>query len=203
MSKKWLVYAGVGAAVGLVSLTIGALVASSRRKQTQTPSPTTQLSVPEAEKPADALLPYADEAGFSFQYPSSLVIADETPQDTSYYSLVSLKNSSGSKMTVTVRDGTAGNAIKSMGQPTSVKFGTLDGEQYRGNGKLVTVASDQGVSYIVESLLDGGFWEKAHQQLVASFTFSNPASVSKTTSGSSSGASSAGDTVYDAEEVVE
>lgn len=207
MSKQWLVYGGVGLLIGVASIVLGTFVLSARRSASVSiTSPVTQLPVPGTRNQPERVETYSDESGFSFQYPSSLTVTDETPRDDSYYSMVSLKDPVGAKMTVKVRDESAASTPKTVGQPTSVRLGTLDAKQYQGNGKLTTVATDQGVLYTIESILDGGDWEKAHRGIVSTFAFTNPLTESRKTSKSSSGSSvspSVDDTVYETEEVVE
>lgn len=207
MSKQWLVYGGVGLAIGVSSIALGAFVLSLRRNTgTSIASPVTQLPLPGARNQSETMETYSDESGFSFQYPSSLTVTDETPGDDSYYSMVSLKDPDGAKMTMKVRDDSAASTPKTVGQPVSVRLGTLDGKQYQGNGKLTTIATDQGVLYMIESILDGGYWEKAHRGIVSTFAFTKPQAESRKTSKPSSGSSvspSGDDVVYETEEVVE
>lgn len=209
MSKQWLIYGGVGISISLASFAIGVLVVSAKRnmQKISVVSPAVQPSLSNARDRGNALQTYSDASGFSFQYPSSLTLTDETPKDNSYYSTVSLKDASGAKMTVTVRDTTVKTVDEwfatagSGAARVSTKLGTLDAQQYQNNGKIITFAIDQGVLYLVESLKDGGFWEQAHAGLVSSFVFSNPM---KTTSADVPASSdNSGDTVYETEEVVQ
>lgn len=207
MSKKqWL----IGGAVLLVftSVVTGILFAAKKNQRSagSLTSPSTELPGSPAQ--------YADPSGFSFQYPKTLTIVDETPPDDAYYSLLILKSTGESiKMTLTVKDTLYKTvedwlrkdpeAPKNAAALGSIAIGGATGTQYSENGKLLTVAVDQGVVYRIESIKDGGFWERAHRQIVSTFALSDPNTQAKNAQGSSSSAPSGNNTVYETEEVVQ
>lgn len=217
MSKKQWV---IGTAVLLVftSVVTGILFAAKKNQRSagSLTTPLTELPspAPDSGGQTGATSRYADPAGFSFQYPKTLAIADETPPDDAYYSRLTLKSTGESmKMTLLVKDTPYKTteewlrkdpeAPKNATVLGSVSIGGAGGTQYGENGKLLTVAIDQGVIYRIESIKDDGFWERAHRQIVSTFVLSDPNAQAKNAQGSSSSAPSGNNTVYETEEVVQ
>lgn len=207
MSKKqWLL---TGTVLLVCASVVTGVLFTAKKNQRSAGS----LSTPLPELPGSPSQ-YDDPAGFSFQYPNALTIVDETPPNDAYYSLLTLKNSGESmKMTLLVKDTPYKTAAEWMQKDPEapknatilgpVSIGGAGGTQYSENGKLLTVAVDQGVVYRIESIKDGGFWERAHGQIVSTFMLSDPSAQTKNRQSSSPSASSGNNTVYETEEVVQ
>lgn len=149
---------------------------------------------------------YTDEVGFSFKHPESVAVSDITPDDNIHYTLLEM-NRDGKKMTVTARDTKHktidGLLAKGEDVPSDatliggLSLSGIPAKQYTKDGKLWTVAIDKGVLYLVESIKDKDFWDKAHDLLVSSFSFEKPQD------GTTGGTSSNNNAVYESEEVIE
>lgn len=206
----WLVIGGV-AIVAVAGVTIfflyfsqGQSFLSSAKRPLQT-IPPLSLQPPTTETTDEAQATYKDTAGFTFKYPTSIVVTDVTPEDDDiYYTLLNLANNS-EKMTVAMTDTDYktvddwlvkdSSAPKS---PTLIGAISLDGvaaRQYTNGGQMWTVAVDKNVLYVFESPKDGDVWDKVHDLFVSSFKFDKAQS--------SSGNGSSSNTTYEAEEVVE
>lgn len=151
------------------------------------------------EKVAGDLL-YEDESGFSFKYPKSVKVSDVTPDESVYYTVLTLSKD-GEQIEITVKDVTSKTVevwLKTTEAPKGVTLygattlGGVSAKQYSGSTKLYTIAIDQGVLYLIEGPKDAGFWEDAQNVIVSTFAFAGQ---------SPSGASD--NTIYEAEEVVE
>ncbi len=163
-----------------------------------------------SEKSTEATLVYKDNAGFSFEYPKSIKVKDVTPNDDSSYSVLSLTKTGG-EIKITVIDTTAKTADEWIKSTSGVKEASLVGattlaglsaKQYSTSSKLLTVAIDGGILYLVEGPAsqsqggpkDTGFWEDAQNKIASTFSL--------TESSNSSGTPSSGDVVEE-EEVVQ
>lgn len=209
----WLIIGGI-AIVAVAGVTIfflyfsqGQSLLSSAKRPLQTIPPLT-LQTPEPAGDtleSEAQATYKDTAGFTFKYPTSIVVTDQTPEDDdTYYTLLNLVKDS-EKMTVSMTDTTYktvddwlekdSQAPKS---PTLIGAISLDGvaaRQYTNGGRMWTVAVDKNVLYVFESPKDGDAWDKVHDLFVSSFKFDKAQSPS--------GSGSSSNTTYEAEEVVE
>lgn len=145
---------------------------------------------PETEE----VIAYEDESGFSFSYPKSIEIEDITPNDDSYYTELKLTKS-GKELMITIKDGNTNpyKTDKSAKLTGSTSLGGVASSQYEVDGKLVSIAIDQGVIYIISGPKDSGFWEDAQTKIVSSFKFAGQSGNTTATDGN---------TVYE-EEVVE
>lgn len=206
----WLIIGGV-AIVAVAGVTIfflyfsqGQSLLSSAKRPLQT-IPPLEVATPTTETAEEAQATYKDTAGFTFKYPTSIIVTDATPgDDDSYYTLLNLTKNS-EKMTVamtdtdykTVDDWLAKDtsAPKS---PTLIGAISLDGvaaRQYTNGGQTWTVAVDKNVLYVFQSPKDGVFWDKTHDLFVSSFKFDKAQG--------SSGGDSSDNTVYEPEETVQ
>lgn len=148
---------------------------------------------------------YKDESGFSFKYLEGLNIEDVTPEDDSYYSVLSLKKG-GKELKISMQDTNYKTLEKWLEKEITspegasvvgaVSLGGLSAKQYSDGEKLWTVAIDQGVLYSIVGPKDAGYWEKLHDLIVSSLSLLKPEQAG-------SGSSSGGSTVYEEEEVVE
>lgn len=147
---------------------------------------------------------YKDEAGFSFKYPNGITVADITPSDNVYYSMVSLKRG-GQEMTIAMKDTNFKDAAEWLGKdeaapPGAVLSGAVSlagipAKQYSAGREFLTIAVDRGVLYLVRSPKDAGFWDSVHDIAVSTLALSKPEPATGT--GSGDGA------IYEDEEVVE
>lgn len=169
-----------------------------------------QVGLPQIQKnPASSNVKaeetYRDEAGFSFGHPKDIKVGDITPDETVYYAKLSLKKE-GKEMIISAKDTKYKNpddwVAKDKDAPEdaslvgAVSLGGISAKQYTSDGKLWTVAIDQGVLYLVEGPKDEGYWEGVYDLLVSTFSL---AESEKATGGPSSG----GNAIYEEEEVVE
>lgn len=201
MSKKLIIVIGIAV---ILLLAVGGWVFYSRSGGTKSP----------VDKVAQKLLPkiqgektYEDESGFSFKYPKNTDVADKTPDDTDYYSLLELTSKdAGGKLTIAVSDTDFEKvsewAKKKLVGATLTGAATLGGisaSQYEvtksGNKLQVTAAIKDGVLYEITSPADNGFWQALADLIISTFT-------SVQTSQAPSG-SSGEDIIYEEEEVVE
>ncbi len=145
-------------------------------------------------------LTYTDESGFSFSYPKSVKVSDTTPDDDTYYTVLTLSKD-GSQMTVTAKDTKAKTPdewIKSDSRyqgaslAGATNMGGISAKQYSLGGKLITAGVDAAVVYLIEGPKDGGFWEDTQGVVASSFAFAG-------TKTSSSGDNA----IYEEEEVVQ
>lgn len=148
---------------------------------------------------------YKDEAGFSFKYPGGINVEDKTPDDDPYYSVLSLKKE-GKELKISMQDTNYKTLDKWLAKEITspegasvvgaTSLGGLSAKQYSDGESLWTVAIDQGVLYSIVGPKDGGYWEKLHDLVVSSLSFSKPEQVT-------GGISSGNGAIYEEEEVVE
>jgi hypothetical protein len=148
-------------------------------------------------------LTYKDSSGFSFQYPASIKVTDVTPNNELFYT--SLKLSKGDdNLTINIQDTsfkTADDWFLSEDSTSDLKFsktidlGGISAKQYSSNSKIITVAVDKGVLYLIEGINDKGYWEKTQEIITSTFSFAGI----KTGGGSDS----SDGTIYEEEEVIE
>lgn len=120
----------------------------------------------------DPLIDYQDLSGYSFSYPGTVSVKDVTPDDDSYYSSLTLsKGSETMKINITAGNIDPYKTNKSATLSGSTTIGGIKASEYSLNGRLILVAIDQGVLYVVDSPKDGGFWEDAQAKIVSSFKF--------------------------------
>jgi len=147
-------------------------------------------------------LTYSDASGFSFLYPKSVEVVDETPDDSDYYTLLKLtkgdENLTISAMDVDQKTVTSflenSEKYKKAELYGAISLGSMKAEQYSLGNELITITIDQGVLYLVEGPKDGGYWEETQAIVDESFAFG---STAKTSGSASDGV------IYEGEEVVE
>jgi hypothetical protein len=154
------------------------------------------------KKKATADKTYTDEAGFSFSYPKDVTVEDVTPEDGKAYSVltltyqekvVTLQALETSYKTVEdwlAKDKSAPKGVTLVGATT---LGAVSAKQYSLGDKLMTVAVDQGVVYLIEGPQDGDYMEDTQNLLVSTFAFADMESNTPATT----------NVVYEEEEVVE
>lgn len=143
---------------------------------------------------------YTDDSGYSFSYPSSITVKDTTPNDNTYYSQLELSKS-GQTLKVAITDGNLDpyKSNKTASLIGSTLMGGITANQYSVSGRLVSVAIDQGVLYVIDGPQDGGFWESSQNKLLQTFKFAGQAG-SGTAATDSSGSTDA-NTSYEEETV--
>lgn len=147
---------------------------------------------------------HQDESGFSFSYPGDIILKDETPADSDYYSFLTLSRS-GEKAIISAADtkhkkvsSLLGTDIPSGAQLIgAITLGGISASQYVADDKTWTVAIDQGVLYVIQTPKNPT-WDPIHEKMVSTFTFG----LAKSKPSSSSQGSS-DDVIYETEEVVE
>ena len=157
---------------------------------------------------ADALLTtqlktYTNPSGFSFQYPKSLLLTEKKITDQSIYAWVELTDPQKKGVLSVKLEGS--NLAKvddwvGTGKMKKVKLADLEGREFTSKNQTTTLALDQGgilITITTDSLL------KAHQQIVASFIFTQPTQTTTGTSGTLGGGEGEGDIVFEGEEIVE
>lgn len=205
MSKRTLIATGVIAVVIVAGLGWALLTKNQGPKsllETAGTTPKTQATTEKEET-------YTDSAGFSFKHPESIAVADKTPNDDAYYTLLTLtsKTSKGGPLTIiikdtsfkTVDDWLAKDSTAPSGATLAgaTSLGGISAKQYTKTGKLWTVAIDSGILYLIEGTRDGGYWDKVQDLAVSSFTLGKPQAPQPASGGSDSG------TIYEEEEVIE
>lgn len=158
----------------------------------------------EAAEKLEGELVYKDEAGFSFKYPKGLTASDITPNDNSYYSMVSLKKGE-QELVVSMKDTSykdvEGWLAKDESAPQgavlsgAVSLAGIPAKQYSTSKELLTVAVDRGVLYLVRGPKDGGYWDSVHDIAVSTLALSKTEPATSASSGDSA--------IYEDEEVVE
>lgn len=164
-----------------------------------------EISIKPAELPNVNNTTYEDWSGFSFSYPDMLTVKEVELDNKAVYSSLEIAGSDGKKLTVRVADTPiAGlidwqknfnrqNSVRKIDQTTIADLPALK-LSYGAPEMLLTVAINNGVIYQIESLSDFGFWDRTHNDLINSWTF---------TSAGSAAAASQNDTITLIEETVE
>jgi hypothetical protein len=135
---------------------------------------------------------YQDEAGFSFNYLSSLVVTEATNQDENTYSSLEIFSSfrPGEKMTIKVLDSDYSTVEewlkKNRGTDSQVNeavMSGINGKTLRTSTQTTTVVINNGIIVLVESPKDNqNFWSRHHQVIVDSLKVNWPGSQGGTAS---------------------
>lgn len=208
MSKKVLIIGGI-----VIVIIIGVLAFVFIKPKNKVASDISEGSEQAAsdfsEEDATPDVLYEDSSGFSIKHPKSITVEDITPEekDTPFYTLLDLKRGSEG-ITVAFKD-TEYKTVDEMLEkdPNAPKNTSLVGASsmagiavsqysysFEGKEKLLSIAIDKGILYLIEGPKDNGFWEKTHNLVISTLAFA----------GSTPQAASAGENViYEAEEVIE
>lgn len=204
MSKRTLIISGVLAVIILAGIVWAVLIKTQGQKPLLGPTTTTSKTTGITEKEET----YTDSAGFSFKHPESIAVADKTPDDDAYYTLLSLtsKTKKDGPLTVTIKDTNFKTTDEWLAKdPTAPNSATLAGatslggisaKQYSTSAKFWTVAIDSGILYLIEGPKDGDYWDKVQDLATSSFTTVKP-QAAPSLGGGDSGA------IYEEEEVIE
>lgn len=177
MSKKM----RIGLALGLVAIT-GLASWWWLRPREKESMVEREISIQEAQIDRGNLKKYNDPAGFNFDYYDSLSVTPLELDDKSVYASLELAGSDGQKMTLRIFDDSFDNSDDWLDhfEKTYVVLNLenllwvdLSAKRffYDAPQKLVTVAAENGVTYLVESSAETNYWMEQHKQLVDSFKF--------------------------------
>ena len=155
-----------------------------------------EISIKPADLPTVSTTSYEDWSGFKFDYPDILTVKEIELDNPQVYSSLELTSTDGKRLTIRVTDADAVNLLdwqKTFNRQNSVRTidqTTLAGLpairlQYGAPEMVLTAAIDQGIIYQVQSNADDGFWDRTHEDLVASFQFTNVAGADSTKASSS------------------
>ncbi len=212
--KKILVIILVVATVGI----LGYVVYSSKKKESarKINIPVVETIVTSPSTSQVGLKKYMDEVGFSFFYMKEVEVKPLVVSDNTVYSMLELtsKNNPG-KVTIIAKtsflktvDGSFKNDVKDI---KKLKLADLEARQIEQEGKIVTVALDQGVLFeiTVDYKESKNFWSEVNNKIIASFVFELPEAPSTTINSNdggsieNSGASGDEDVIYEGEEIIE
>lgn len=190
MSKKVVIIL-----IALVILILGGvggyLFVSSRNKNLQ-PKDSGIVSLIKETISGDAS--YEDESGFSFKYPQAIKVTDVTPDDETFYSELNLTKGN-EKLVISVYDSKSLPDYSQAKLVGAVSLGGFSAKQYSLDQKLVTIALDSGVVYLIEGPKDDGYWEEVQNLVVSSFFLTGKSTPDQGTF--------SGEVIYEEEEVIE
>jgi len=174
-------------------------------------SPLQPVSYPTSQPEEGPLKTYEDSAGFSFKYPESLTVSTVPAKDENVYSWLKISSPEREEKILIKAEDTELNSLddwfaqegKAAGGGPSREVVLADilakQIQYPKEKKLITVAIDEGILYLIEGPLDeGAFWNRAQNTIVLSFNFLN--NQQKTEGQTQSAGEEA---IYEEEEIVE
>jgi hypothetical protein len=199
MSKRgWIIFGIIVLTSAVGFATANYFISSSRQKTPlvspeNKPSTLAPLAVPTVISSSEKV--YEDSAGFSFSYPGDLTISDQTPDDAVHYSLLYLKNQSGETTRIRVKDKEKEVPPDSKSSKT-LNLAGMKADYYESPVKLTTLAINQNILYEIVSP-NTAYWKKVHQAVVENFA------IGAAITGNNQSSSPAGNTTYEAEEVVE
>ncbi len=159
----------------------------------------TEISIKQADIPDVNTVLYEDWSGFKFTYPDILTVKEVELDNPRVYSSLEITGTDGKRLTIRVADTQVANLIdwqKVFNQQNSVR--KIDQTtladlpalklQYGAPEMLLTVAIDNGIIYQIESLSDDGFWNRTHEDLIASWQFTNVATTTPSSAKATEGA---------------
>lgn len=160
---------------------------------------------------------YTDSAGFSFKYPSTVIISPKkTTNDTIYADIEISSSEQIGDITIVVKDTTIATIKNwmtsegfkpSVNQIKEVTLGELNATQFTNNNKIITAVIDQKILFTitVDPENNPEFWEKINNTIISSFAFiqtEQPTQSPQQNSSESSGGAS-DETEIGVEEIVE
>jgi hypothetical protein len=188
---------------------IGFVLVTKQETPVKTEKTTSEESLPSTDNTSsnnvEASKTYTDSSGFSFGYPNGFVATDVTPDDPTFYSKVSVSNSTD-VVTVSLFDTKAKTIAAWISQGPykattlsgAIPFGTLTASQYKDSSSLLTVALKDGILYLIESKNTPSL-DQIHTLIASSFS----QGATQSSSSSTSSSAPAADEVIEPEEVVE
>lgn len=149
---------------------------------------------------------YTDTAGFYFNYPEAVSVEDITPNDNTYYTLLSITKD-GKEITIEMKDvkyktldewlTKDPNAPQGTSVVGATALGGLPSTQYATSSEIYTVSLEKGILYLIKGPKDNSYFEKLQDLVVSSLTFGQ--SQAKTTAPTTGG----GGVIYEEEEIIE
>lgn len=205
MSKEKITMAAIVVVGLLVSLGVSVYIIYAPSKEA---IPTSASSREVLDVPVGGVLEvdvtYTDQAGFSFNHPSDIVVSDRTPVDGQYYTILDLQKG-GEKLEVIMQDTQFEDidAWKARDEIERELVGavSLDGvsaRQYVSESTMLTLAVDQGVLYTIEGP-NTDSWIDVHELFISSFRFDSSEAVQM----DNVPRESEGNVIYEEEEVIE
>jgi len=154
------------------------------KPQTQDSFSQKEISIKQADIPDVNTALYEDWSGFKFTYPDILTVKEVELDNPNIYSSLEISGGDAKRLNVKVADTQIGglidwqktfnqqNSVRKIDQTTLADLPALK-LQYGAPEMILTVAIDNGIIYQIESLADDGFWNRTHEDLVASWQFTN------------------------------
>src|SRR3990167_1671799 len=154
MSKKSWIISGIVVLASAIGFAVATYFISGNRQKTPLVSPENKastlapLAVPTDISKSEKI--YEDSAGFSFSYPGDLTVSDQTPDDTTHYSLLYLKNQSGETTRIRVKDKEK-EAVPDSGPAKTLTMAGMKADYYETPAKLTTLAISRNILYEIVS----------------------------------------------------
>lgn len=177
MSKKNFLIIGLG---GLAILVLGIIFVMSKVQKEGFVS--SILEVGQPKESSGKSLTYEDEAGFAFQYPSTLGVIEKDINDPTVYSSLELssKDHPGEKLVLKIADtsfSTIDNWIGknpqegNLARSTETSLGGMTGKnlQYANPSRSLILVINNGILYLLQAPEDQGFWAQAFKMVSESF----------------------------------
>lgn len=198
--------------LGIIVIIAGIYFIQSKKTVSPISSKPVQIQKIAVDKePSKTLKDYLDESGFSFKYPDDIDISKQDSSDTiTYADLILTSKTAIGQIEIKVQD-TKANSLKdwimeskdlSSLESKAIKLGSLDASEIASIDKIVAVAVDQKIVFIIDVSRekDKNYWKSVYDSILSSFAFSNPqsSSVSQTQD-----AGVSDDVIDEGEEIVE
>lgn len=161
-----------------------------RPKSPPPPPAQKEISIKQADIPDVTTVTYDDWSGFRFDYPDILTVKEVELDNPRIYSSLELAGSDSQRLNIRISDTAVAGltewqkefnrqySVRKINQTTLAGLPALR-LNFGAPEKLLTVAIDNGIIYTIESQADSGFWNRTHEDLIASwqFTQSQPAAA--------------------------
>lgn len=182
---------------------------------TESPQPETQNQeepTPTPVVPSASKESYADEAGFTFSYPSDVVVEKKDLAKADYSRLQMTSSRAKGSIDIQASDTTEktvdawlkeNKAEATESASTPVKLGHVDAKELKSDDSLSLVALEKGVVFTItaQSDTDFAYWEKVYRVIVDSFTFTLP--EEDTSAAPAPAQDTSGGIMFEGEEVIE
>lgn len=146
---------------------------------------------------------FEDEAGFSFEYYNDFIVADITPDNDEHYSLLSIVDKDKHELVkielIDTKYKNLGDWLGTWEKESSftaklvgaTALGNISANNYRTEDKFITIAIDKSVLYLIETANKEEETKKLYEFITKSFKIALPEPTT------------ANDTIYETEEVIE
>lgn len=201
MNKK--ILAGAVALVFLIVLGGGALYIKSNLTRQEENALTDQQE--------EKLSQYSDSAGFSFKYPSSVLVESSDTSDANTYSDLKISASDVSgEIKVKVEDKQSlssdedsNKALSSSPDAKEIVLAGIKGQEIKVDNGINSKFLDKDILFTIE--VDFGeekeFWQKVYNTMVSTFEFSNPSDSQDSTQTDNSQTEE--EVIFEGEEIIE